>query len=62
MPGLCLTTPQAQRLWGLDLVVCEAVLEALVEAGFLRHTRDGFYCRAGDDTAPRPLVRPFVSR
>lgn len=57
MPGLCLTKPQAQRLWGLDPIVCEAVLEALVDAEFLRRTRDGFYLRPGKETALRRSVR-----
>ncbi|MBI2186200.1 MAG: hypothetical protein HYU37_03630 [Acidobacteria bacterium] len=61
MPGLCLTTPQAARLWGVDPLVCEAVLEALVDADFLRRTRDGFYLRTGYETAGRPRVRPRIS-
>lgn len=51
MPGLCLTKPQAQRLWGLDPVICEALLEALVDAKFLWRTKDGLYLRAGSETA-----------
>ena len=39
MPGLRLNLPQAQRLWGLDAVRCEAVLEALVERGVLARTQ-----------------------
>ena len=36
MPGLRLTSAQAQRLWGLDRVACDALLDALVDAkGFL---------------------------
>ena len=46
MPGLRLTTAQAQRLWGLDRAVCDALLGALVEAKFLFRTRDGAYMRA----------------
>jgi hypothetical protein len=42
VPGLHLTTAQAQRLWGLDATTCESILEALVQAGFLRRTRGGF--------------------
>ncbi|MBI2833002.1 MAG: hypothetical protein HYX76_01075 [Acidobacteria bacterium] len=45
MPGLCVTVPQAQRLWGLDRVLCEAVLLALVDARFLRQMRDGRFVR-----------------
>ena len=42
MPGLCLTRPQAERLWGLDPDICEAVLAALVDAGFLKSTTRGY--------------------
>jgi hypothetical protein len=40
MPGLRLTLPQAQRLFGLDSSSCATVFEAL--------TRDKFLARAGD--------------
>ena len=46
MPGLRLTIAQAQRLWGLDRTVCDALLGALVEAKFLFRTRDGAFVRA----------------
>jgi len=46
MPGLRLTIAQAQRLWGLDRSVCDALLGALVEAKFLFRTRDGAFVRA----------------
>ena len=46
MPGLRLTIAQAQRLWGLDRAVCDALLGALVEAKFLFRTRDGAYMRS----------------
>ena len=45
MPGLQLTAAQAQRLWGLDRDVCDAMLGALVDAEFLTRTRDGAYVR-----------------
>ena len=45
MPGLRLTPPQAQRLWGLDRSECETVLSVLVDTRFLACTRDGFYVR-----------------
>lgn len=38
MPGLCLTKPQVERLWGLDAVTSETLLEALITARFLRKT------------------------
>lgn len=45
IPGLRLTRPQIQRLWGLDSAVCEVVIKALTEARFLLF-RDGHYVRA----------------
>lgn len=41
MPGLKLTVPQAQRLWGVDRSTCEALIEELTAAQFLARTRDG---------------------
>jgi hypothetical protein len=46
MPGLRLTTAQAQRLWGLDQASCHALLGALVDAKFLFRTRDGAFVRS----------------
>jgi hypothetical protein len=46
IPGLHLTQRQAERLWGLDPATCEALLDALVAAGFLRRTRGAGYVRA----------------
>jgi hypothetical protein len=45
MPGLRLTPAQAQRLWGLERDVCNALLGALVDAKFLAQTRDGAFIR-----------------
>ena len=45
MPGLHLTKPQVQDLWALELWVCDALLNALVDAGFLRRTSDDAYVR-----------------
>jgi hypothetical protein len=51
MPGLKLTVPQAQRLWGVDRLTCEAVIDALTAAHFLVRTRDGaFVLRAATST------------
>lgn len=46
MPGLRLTTAQAQRLWGLDRLACDTLLGALVDAKFLFRTRDGAFVRS----------------
>ena len=52
MPGLALTRRQVKRLWILDAPLCDAVLDRLLESGFLRRRRD--------DTVlprrPRPLT------
>jgi hypothetical protein len=45
MPGLRLTAPQAQRLWGLERDLCMSLLLALVDAKFLQQTRDGAFVR-----------------
>jgi len=43
IPGLHLTRPQARRLWSLDQVTCDSLLDALVASRFLRRTeRDGY--------------------
>jgi hypothetical protein len=46
MPGLTLKPEQVQRLCGVERVACQAVLESLVEAGFLAARLDGSYARA----------------
>ena len=56
MPGLRLTPAQAQRLWGLERDVCDALLGALVDAKFLLRTRDGSFVRM--DGARPARVQP----
>ena len=46
-PGLNLTKPQVQRLWGLDTPTCEALIETLVADSFLKRTDRGGYVLAG---------------
>ena len=46
MPGLSLTAPQAQRLWGLDQKTCSLALATLVERRALKQTRSGRSARA----------------
>ena len=41
MPGLRLTAPQAQCLFGLDSETWDAVLAALLDAKFLSRTHNG---------------------
>ena len=65
MPGLRLTRPQAQRLWGLDEETCARSLECLVDAGFLVRTNVGTYARLTDGatTFPRlPMAKGQLDR
>jgi hypothetical protein len=64
-PGLRLKRTQIERLWRIDPSTCDVVLERLLEARFLRRTREGHYVRAdsGDEVPlevskfrrPRPV-------
>ena len=46
MPGLCITSSHAQRLWSVEPGTCEALLKLLVDSRFLRHTeRDPYVQR-----------------
>lgn len=58
MPGLRLTTRQAQRLWALDNTTCRRALDRLVESGFLRCTDGVHFLRRteGTVTAPPPQM------
>jgi len=49
MPGLRLTQRQAQRLWNLDSITCETILETLESTRFLRRTSDHTYVLASRD-------------
>ena len=53
MPGLRLTFDQMRRLWMLDLATCRTLVEKLIEAQFLKATRDGHYVRS-DSRPARP--------
>ena len=53
MPGLRLTPAQAEKLCGVDHTLCQAVLDALVDARFLAVNRAGMYTRATDGALPR---------
>jgi len=67
MPGLCLTEPQARRLWGLEPNMCRALLAVLVAEEFLLPASDGVFRRrdAHDNAAgtkrslPRRASRRF---
>ena len=45
IPGLSLTKPQARRLWGLDPDTCDALMDDMVAAKFLRRTARHCYVR-----------------
>ena len=47
IPGLNLTKPQVQRLWAIDPPTCDALLDALVAAQFLRCNHRGAYVLTG---------------
>jgi hypothetical protein len=46
IPGLHLTKPQVQRLWGLDPIRCDALLKTLIEVKFLTRTDGAQYVSA----------------
>src|SRR5262245_32675258 len=41
MPGTSLTLPQASRLFGVPIEVCDRILISMVKDGRLRRTKDG---------------------
>jgi hypothetical protein len=54
MPGLRLNVKQVQRLCGVDAVLCQDVLDALVDMKFLRVNQDGTYARVTADYQRNP--------
>ncbi len=54
MPGLRLSLRQAARLWTMDAVHCQAILDALVASGSLRRSSKGEYCLPCDEEAALP--------
>ena len=55
IPGLRLTAAQVERLCGVEQTICTAVLDALVDAKFLRVEADGTYARVAESgIPPRP--------
>jgi hypothetical protein len=46
MPGLQLSRRQAQRLWSLDAENCQALLDTLESAHYLKRTATDAYMRA----------------
>jgi hypothetical protein len=56
MPGLRLTRPQAQRLWGLDDMTCGRLLDVLVDLKFLARRPDGQFIRTSEGGVPRLTI------
>ena len=48
MPGMHLTLQQACRLWPMPDGACEALLQRLVNSGFLTRDSTHGYCRRAD--------------
>ena len=66
LPNLRLTVEQVSRLCDLEPHVCQAVLEAFVQARYLTVTPEGTYVRsdrAGEqgtwDPGPEPWMTPW---
>jgi hypothetical protein len=49
MPGLSLSKVQMQKMWGLDSLVCDALVDSLVAVPVLRRTAAGAYVVYGRD-------------
>ena len=56
MPGLRLNAAQVQRLCGVERIICQTGLDALVAERFLRVSLDGYYTRSSEGQIPRPLA------
>ena len=56
MPGMHLTSRQAQRLWGLDEKTCAEAMGVLVKAKFLWLSSDGSYRRLTEGLTGFPPV------
>ena len=52
MPGLRLKLEQVHRLFGVERLLCQRVLDALVDAKFLHANADGTYSRLTDGAMP----------
>ena len=62
MPGLRLTSDQVQRLCGIEVTLCQRVLDALVETRFLCVKTDGAYARITDAGPARSRVAKAALR
>lgn len=57
MPGLKLSSIQAQRLWAMDEHTCAEILNSLTEARFLQRQSDGTYGRLVEGPVAFPAPR-----
>ena len=48
VPGMRLSPDDAARLSGVDSPMCQAILEAMLAARFLKRGRDGTFTRTSD--------------
>jgi hypothetical protein len=58
LPGLRLTSGQAQRVWGLDATDCDNLLQTLLTVRFLVRNDDGTYMRADVSRMLTTLLPP----
>jgi hypothetical protein len=61
MPGMGLTAQQAQRLCGLERALCQAALDALVDARFLYLKTNGQYARVTEVASGPTTVKAVDS-
>jgi hypothetical protein len=55
MPGMRLQVKQVQRLCGIEQMMCQQVLDSLLESNFLCLKPDGHYARLTDGHHPSPV-------
>jgi hypothetical protein len=62
MPGLRLTFEQVQRLCGIERVMCQMVLDSLLDERFLCLKSDGHYALSTDGEIPYPRAAKAALR
>jgi hypothetical protein len=62
MPGLRLTSSQAQRLWCLGSEDCDRVLQVLVDLKFLIRESDGTFARFTESSPGSTALRMAKAR
>jgi hypothetical protein len=62
LPSLRLTSAQIRRLCGVDdALLCESVLRAMVEIGFLAQNADGLYIRGRSEGVVGGVIASVTS-